>query len=54
MTATPGSDGSKHPSRPQLVDLAAWQVAREELMVREKAHTHEGDAIAAARRRLPS
>ena len=26
---------------------------REELPLREKAHTHEGDAIAAARRRLP-
>src|SRR5688500_12542740 len=30
-----------------------WQAAREELLVREKAHTREGDAIAAARRRLP-
>ena len=26
---------------------------RDELLVREKAHTREGDAIAAARRRLP-
>jgi RNA polymerase sigma factor (TIGR02999 family) len=30
-----------------------WQAAREELLGREKAHTREGDAIAAARRRLP-
>jgi len=33
--------------------MATWQAAREELLVREKAHTHEGDAIAAERRRLP-
>jgi predicted dithiol-disulfide oxidoreductase (DUF899 family) len=38
---------------PPIVDLATWQAARDELMVREKAHTREGDAIAAARRRLP-
>ncbi|MCP2266932.1 DUF899 family protein [Promicromonospora thailandica] len=38
---------------PPVVDRAAWQAARDELLVREKAHTHEGDAIAAARRRLP-
>jgi predicted dithiol-disulfide oxidoreductase (DUF899 family) len=41
------------PGRPPVVDLSAWQAARDELLVREKAHTHEGDAIAAARRRLP-
>ncbi|MCU1603175.1 MAG: hypothetical protein JWO22_3884 [Frankiales bacterium] len=39
--------------KPQVVDLATWQQARDELLVREKAHTREGDAIAAARRRLP-
>jgi predicted dithiol-disulfide oxidoreductase (DUF899 family) len=33
--------------------MATWQAARDELLVREKAHTREGDAIAAARRRLP-
>lgn len=38
---------------PPIVDREAWQRARDELLVREKAHTHEGDAIAAARRRLP-
>jgi predicted dithiol-disulfide oxidoreductase (DUF899 family) len=38
---------------PPIVDPAAWQAARDELLVREKAHTREGDAIAAARRRLP-
>jgi predicted dithiol-disulfide oxidoreductase (DUF899 family) len=41
------------PGRPPAVDLATWQAARDELLVREKAHTREGDAIAAARRRLP-
>jgi len=39
--------------RPPIVDLATWQAARDELLVREKAHTREGDAIAASRRRLP-
>jgi predicted dithiol-disulfide oxidoreductase (DUF899 family) len=38
---------------PPVVDAATWQAARDELLVREKAHTREGDAIAAARRRLP-
>lgn len=38
---------------PRIVDRAAWQAARDELLAREKAHTREGDAIAAARRRLP-
>ncbi|MFG1646643.1 DUF899 family protein [Amycolatopsis sp. NPDC049252] len=40
-------------TNPPVVDLATWQHARDELLVREKAHTREGDAIAAARRRLP-
>ena len=38
---------------PPVVDLASWQEARDALLIREKAHTREGDAIAAARRRLP-
>ncbi len=41
------------PGRPPVVDLATWQAAGEELLVFEKAHTRQGDAIAAARRRLP-
>ena len=41
------------PGRPPVVDPDTWQAARDELLVREKAHTREGDAIAAARRRLP-
>jgi len=41
------------PGRPPIVDVDTWQAARDELLVREKAHTRAGDAIAAARRRLP-
>jgi predicted dithiol-disulfide oxidoreductase (DUF899 family) len=38
---------------PQATARAAWQAQLDDLLVREKAHTREGDAIAAARRRLP-
>ena len=38
---------------PTIVDRAAWQAELDQLLAREKAHTREGDAIAAARRRLP-
>jgi predicted dithiol-disulfide oxidoreductase (DUF899 family) len=38
---------------PAVVDRATFQAKLDALRVREKAHTHEGDAIAAARRRLP-
>ena len=38
---------------PQIVDRSAWQSELDQLLVREKAHTREGDEIAAARRRLP-
>jgi predicted dithiol-disulfide oxidoreductase (DUF899 family) len=38
---------------PMVIDRTAWQAQLDELLVREKAHTREGDAIAAARRRLP-
>jgi predicted dithiol-disulfide oxidoreductase (DUF899 family) len=53
MTTTPDDPTTALPGRPPIVDLATWQAARDELLVREKAHTHEGDALAAARRRLP-
>ncbi|WNV88133.1 DUF899 family protein [Umezawaea sp. Da 62-37] len=53
MTTTPDDPTSTLPGKPPVVDLATWQAARDELLVREKAHTREGDAIAAARRRLP-
>jgi predicted dithiol-disulfide oxidoreductase (DUF899 family) len=38
---------------PRIVDRGTFQAELEALRVREKAHTREGDAIAAARRRLP-
>jgi predicted dithiol-disulfide oxidoreductase (DUF899 family) len=38
---------------PPIVDRAAFDARLDELRTREKAHTREGDAIAAARRRLP-
>jgi predicted dithiol-disulfide oxidoreductase (DUF899 family) len=38
---------------PKIVDRSTFQAALDGLRVREKAHTQEGDAIAAARRRLP-
>ncbi|MGQ0465702.1 MAG: DUF899 family protein [Sporichthyaceae bacterium] len=40
-------------ARPPIVDLATWKAARDDLLVREKAHTRAGDALAAERRRLP-
>ena len=38
---------------PKVADRKAFQAELDALRVREKAHTREGDAIAAARRRLP-
>jgi len=43
----------EEPGAPKIVDRSTFQVELDALRVREKAHTHEGDAIAAARRRLP-
>ena len=40
-------------STPPITDRLSWQRHLDELRHREKAHTREGDAIAAARRRLP-
>lgn len=39
--------------KPTVVGRAEWRGARDSLLAREKAHTREGDAIAATRRRLP-
>src|SRR5215471_6622452 len=38
---------------PNVVDRSTFQAEIDALQVREKAHTREGDAISAARRRLP-
>ncbi|WP_445187790.1 DUF899 family protein [Pseudonocardia sp. Cha107L01] len=40
-------------AQPEIVTRAQFQQTRDELLIREKAHTRESDAIAAARRRLP-
>jgi predicted dithiol-disulfide oxidoreductase (DUF899 family) len=48
-----GSASAADWPRPALTDRASWQAQLDDLLVREKAHTREGDAIAAARRRLP-
>jgi predicted dithiol-disulfide oxidoreductase (DUF899 family) len=45
--------GTDTPALPAVVDRATFQAELDALRVREKAHTREGDAIAAARRRLP-
>ena len=44
---------SANSGRPPAVDRATFQAELDKLRIREKAHTREGDAIAAARRRLP-
>jgi predicted dithiol-disulfide oxidoreductase (DUF899 family) len=38
---------------PKIVDRSKFQAELDTLRIREKAHTKEGDAIAAARRQLP-
>jgi predicted dithiol-disulfide oxidoreductase (DUF899 family) len=40
-------------AHPPIVERAAWQTELDALRIREKAYTHAGDALAAARRRLP-
>src|ERR1035438_1153635 len=42
----------KEVGAPKVVDRTTFDAQLDALRVREKAHTHEGDAIAAARRRL--
>lgn len=41
------------PATPPIVDRATWRLEQGRLRAAEKAHTRDGDAIAAARRRLP-
>src|SRR3954465_1698715 len=49
----PEASGLDTAALPPVVDRATFQAELDRLRVREKAHTREGDAIAAARRRLP-
>jgi len=44
---------SANSGRPPSVDRTTFQAELDKLRAREKAHTRQGDAIAAARRRLP-
>lgn len=43
----------ERPAAPRIVDRSTFQAELDALRVREKAYTREGDALAAARRRLP-
>ena len=47
------TNGRGNPSHPPVTNQATYQAELDKLRAREKAHTREGDAIAAARRRLP-
>lgn len=47
------NDPVSGPAAPEVVDRATFQAQLDELRAREKAHTRDGDAVAAARRRLP-
>src|SRR6266853_1048637 len=49
----PAAGAASAPGLPAAVDRATFQAELDRLRVREKAHTREGDAIAAARRCLP-
>ncbi|GAA3279188.1 DUF899 family protein [Nesterenkonia halobia] len=51
----PGADGHGEDGEavPPVVDRETWRRRREAVLLHEKAHTREGDAIAAERRRLP-
>jgi predicted dithiol-disulfide oxidoreductase (DUF899 family) len=40
-------------SLPEITSREQWAIARQELLVKEKAHTHQRDALNADRRRLP-
>jgi predicted dithiol-disulfide oxidoreductase (DUF899 family) len=49
----PAAGATETPGVPVVVDRATFQAELDAVRVREKRHTREGDAIAAARRRLP-
>jgi len=54
MTATTeNGKGGQAMHKPAVVSQQAWEVARRELLVKEKAHTRARDALAAERRRMP-
>jgi predicted dithiol-disulfide oxidoreductase (DUF899 family) len=49
----PAVGAAETPSLPTVVDRNTFQSELDRVRIREKAHTRESDAIAAARRRLP-
>jgi predicted dithiol-disulfide oxidoreductase (DUF899 family) len=51
--SVPQAGATTAPCLPSAVDRATFDAEVDRLRAREKAHTREGDAIAAARRRLP-
>ncbi len=56
MTTLPQDEhksGAPTIDKPAIVSPQAWQAAREAMLVKEKAHTRAGDALAAERRRMP-
>ena len=46
-------DGKAAMEAPPVVSAEAWEAARQQLLVKEKAETRARDALAAARRRMP-
>src|ERR671937_2779886 len=55
---TPSADNERKASlpamqRPPIVSSQAWEAARQQLLVKEKALTRARDALAAERRRMP-
>ena len=46
MATAPNEPITARPGPPPVVDLATWQAATDELLVREKARTREGNALA--------
>ncbi|EJZ17559.1 DUF899 family protein, partial [Rhizobium sp. Pop5] len=54
MTGTAGNGKSGQAMhRPPVVSQEAWETARKQLLVKEKAETRARDALAAERRRMP-
>jgi predicted dithiol-disulfide oxidoreductase (DUF899 family) len=53
MNPAPTDQNENRPSLPQIVSREEWERARAKLLIKEKAATRAGDALAAERRRLP-
>ena len=57
-TTTKTPEGDRKVEQPDLrtppvVSPEAWEAARQQMLVKEKALTHARDALAAERRRMP-